>query len=165
MQLTKIETNFRRKLFFHESKFHSFQEMCSHFEKELIFIYPELKYQEILGFGGALTEASAYNFSLLPQNKKTSFLEDYFGNDGIAYSFCRACIGSCDFSLSPYSYLYEDDINTFSIEQDKKYVIPFIQECMKANPDLILLASPWSPPAFMKSNKKLTNGRNIVKRI
>lgn len=155
MQLIKIETNFRRKLFFYESKIDSFKEINSHFEKELILIYPEIEYQEIIGFGGALTEASAYNFTLLPEDMKNAFLEEYFGDNGIGYSFCRTCIGSSDFSLFPYSYLYQENINTFSIDHDKKYVIPFIKECMKINPNLTLLASPWSPPAFMKSNKKI----------
>lgn len=165
MELKKIETNFRRKLFFQESKHVTFKKLDSFLEKELVFVYPEVKYQEILGFGGALTEASAYNFSLLPQDKKESFLKEYFGNTGIGYSLCRTCIGSSDFSLAPYSYLYQDNLNAFSIQQDKKYVIPFIQQCLKYNPNLTLLASPWSPPAFMKSNQKLTNGRNIVKKI
>lgn len=165
MKLTKIETNLKRNLFFHTTSHLSNKELGTDLEKQLILIYPEIKYQEIIGFGGALTGSSAYNFHLLPKEKQESFLSDYFGKDGIGYSFCRTCIGSSDFSPSSYSYLYEDNLASFSIEPDKAYLLPFLKACKKTNPDLTLLASPWSPPAFMKSNQKLIHGREIIRKI
>lgn len=68
---------------------------------------PEVRYQSIIGFGGAFTEASAYNFFKLPVPQRDKFLEAYFGENGIGYSVGRIHINSCDFSLSSYSF---DDI-------------------------------------------------------
>lgn len=74
---------------------------------ELLFD-PEVKYQSIIGFGGAFTEASAYNFFQLPVPQRDKFLEAYFGDNGIGYSVGRIHINSCDFSLGSYSF---DDVD------------------------------------------------------
>ena len=71
----------------------------------------------------------------------------------INYSLCRLTIGSCDFALSTYAYAKKHDLSDFSIEKDKRYIIPFIKEALKVNPNLKFLASPWSPPSFMKNTK------------
>lgn len=87
-----------------------------------------------------------------------------FPKNGLNYSFCRTPIASCDFSLSPYNYLSNTDINNFSIERDTKYLIPMIKTALHKNPNLKLLASPWSPPAFMKDNNKLTLGGKLLEK-
>jgi len=133
-------------------------------ENLLINVYPEFKYQKILGFGGAFTEASAYNFSLLPPNAQEKLANLYFGKDGIGLNFCRTHIHSSDFTLDSYTYVKEGDkdLKTFNINRDKKYIIPMIKAARKINPDLLLFASPWSPPAFMKDNKSMFKGGRLL---
>ena len=131
-------------------------------EREIINIYDEIKYQPILGIGGAFTESAAYNYSLLTQEQKQDFMEKYFSRDkGIGYNFGRCHIHSCDFSLDIYTYVREGDpdLSSFSLERDRKYVIPFIKDAQKyTGQDLMLFASPWSPPAYMKDNNSMIEG-------
>lgn len=131
----------------------------------IINIYDEIEYQSVLGFGGAFTESAAYNYSLLTDSQKKMFMESYFSREkGIGYNFGRTHINSCDFSLDIYAYIEEGDkeLKTFNIERDRKYIIPFIKAAMKYCPEeLILFASPWSPPAFMKENESVLNGGSL----
>ena len=80
---------------------------------------------------------------------------------GLNYNFGRLTIGSSDFSINSYSYSYRKDLSDFSIKQDKKYVITAVKAALYRNPDIKFVASPWSPPAFMKTNKKLSSGGNL----
>ncbi|MGC8769824.1 MAG: glycoside hydrolase family 30 protein [Brevinematia bacterium] len=132
-------------------------------EFNLIKIY-EKEYQEILGFGGAITEASGYVFSKLNQTDKELILNKYFKEN--KYNFVRIHIGSSDFSLGNYSHIEEndEDLSTFSIERDKKYIIPLLKEALRIKPDLKIIASPWSPPAFMKENKDRNKGGKLLKK-
>ena len=102
------------------------------------------------GLGGAITEATAYNFSKLDSEKQQAFLQAYYGKDGLGYSWGRISIGSNDFCLKPFEYTKKMDLSDFSIEHDRKWLIPMIQKILKHNKDLIFLAAPWSPPSFMK---------------
>ena len=117
-----------------------------------------------MGFGGAFTESAAYNYSLMSDENKKKTLELLFGESGLRYSFCRLCIGSCDFTLDEYCYIQENDcdLSTFSIDRDKKYIIPFVKDAMAyANYPLTFFASPWSPPAFMKDTNSRFNGGKL----
>jgi glucosylceramidase len=133
-------------------------------ENLLINIYPEFKYQKTLGFGGAFTETSAYNFSLLSADLQQKLAELYFGKEGIGLNFCRTHIHSADFALDEYIYVKDGDfdLTTFNIDRDKKYILPMIKAARKVNPDLLLFASPWSPPSFMKDNKSLIKGGRLL---
>lgn len=120
--------------------------------------------QRTEGFGGAFTEASAVVFSKLGPEWKKKVVEDYWGPTGIGYTLGRIHINSCDFSTSSYSFdevdgdfglTYFDD----SAAHDKQALIPFVssaQDALKSQgKKLKLLASPWSPPAWMKTNRKM----------
>jgi len=133
-------------------------------ENLLINVYPEFKYQKVLGFGGAFTETSAYNFSLLSPELQQKLATLYFGKDGIGLNFCRTHIHSCDFALDAYTYVDEGDkdLKTFNIDRDRKYIIPMIKIAQAVNPDLLLFASPWSPPAFMKDNRSMFKGGRLL---
>ena len=162
MHITKVETNYKRHLFLSCNSNLSFFENYTNQEKELINIYPEIEYQEIIGFGGAFTEASGYTLSKLNHELYNEILEDYFSEEGLNYSLCRTQIGSSDFSCKSYSYIQNNDINTFNIEHDKQYIIPMIKKAIDINKNLKLLASPWSPPASMKSNHNLYHGGKLL---
>lgn len=135
-------------------------------EMNLIKVYPEETRQTILGFGGAFTEAAAATFDSMSEETKQEALNAYFGKDGNQYNFCRTHIQSCDFSLGNYAYiedLEDTKLCTFSIKRDKQYLIPMIQAALEKNPDIEFLASPWSPPAFMKSNGEMNHGGVLKK--
>lgn len=129
------------------------------YEHPLINIY-DVKQSNIIGFGGAFTETSAYNYSLLNKDNKNKVLKELFSKGGLNYNLGRICIGSSDFYLKERSYKNSKK-DKFSIEGDKKYIIPFILDAIKYRKgDLKFLASPWSPPAYMKeNNERLYGGR------
>lgn len=134
-------------------------------EWKIANIYTDVKYQEILGFGAAVTESAAYNYSLLSDDMKKSFIEKHFSKKkGLGYNFGRTHINSCDFSLDIYSYIEEGDkeLKTFNIERDKKYIIPFLKDIISAcEEEIVLFASPWSPPAFFKENESVIKGGRL----
>lgn len=159
MKITKCETNKNKNLYFNTSTIEP-KKYSSKIQNQVINIYPNVTYQNFIGFGGAITEASGYCYSLLPDNKKQEFLKSYFTD--LNYHLCRLTIGSSDFSLNSYSYANKHDLSDFSIEKDLKYVIPLIKDALKINPNLYFLASPWSPPKFMKNTKILSLGGKLL---
>jgi glucosylceramidase len=120
----------------------------------LISINPSLTFQKIIGFGGAFTQASAYVLSRISPAKRDEVLNAYFSPNGSHYSLTRTHINSCDFSLQNYSYdEVRDDfkLEHFDIEPDLEYLIPLIKDAQRIpGADFKILASPWSPPAWMK---------------
>ena len=161
MEILKFETNKKRNLFFSKSNI-SPNKKDKNIEYKVINVYPEIKYQTILGFGGAFTEASNLNYLNLSTDTKQSFIKDYFTEDGISYSICRVPIGSTDFSEKSYSYAKKKDLSDFSIDEDKRTLLPLIKDALLKNPNIALLASPWSPPKFMKTNKMLSLGGRLL---
>jgi len=133
-------------------------------DNSVINIYPEFKYQHILGFGSALTETSAYNFSLLSPDLQQKLIEACFGESGIGLNFCRTHINSSDFSLSEYTYVKDNDVDlkTFNIDRERQTILPMIKAARKANSGLWLFASPWSPPAWMKDNNNFIQGGRLL---
>ncbi|NJP40372.1 glycoside hydrolase family 30 protein [Oscillospiraceae bacterium HV4-5-C5C] len=134
-------------------------------EGQLLNIYEQVQYQEILGFGGAFTEASALNFAQLDPKNQALLMEAYFDPElGLGYNFCRSTINSCDFSADFYTYDdTEDDYNLsdFNIEHDRQAIIPMIKAARENNEDLRLFCSPWSPPAWMKTNHRMDHGGSL----
>lgn len=130
-----------------------------------IFINTTKKHQTFLGIGAALTDAAAETFYKLDKEQQNIFMEAYFNVDkGIGYSLARTIIHSCDFSSKSYTYVEEGDseLETFSIEHDKQFRIPFTKLAIAAaGGELTMYASPWSPPAFMKTNGKMLNGGKL----
>ena len=130
-------------------------------EAETISVVPGIEYQQMLGFGGAFTEASAYNFMRLSPAQRDKLAKAYFSpTEGIGLNFCRVGIGANDFSLNDSAYVAPDDIHlsTFSIDRDRKYIVPMIKAAQKYCPQLYLMATPWSPPAFMKTSGQTIKG-------
>lgn len=118
--------------------------------------------QEILGFGAAITEASAYVLSRLSDAERTPIMHDLFAPDGMALNVCRTCIGSSDYATKAYSYDEssepDPELKKFSIDHDKEFYLPMLREARKQNPELFLFSSPWSPPGWMKPNKSMMGG-------
>jgi glucosylceramidase len=131
-----------------------------------VFVDPNRKFQSFVGIGGALTDASAETFALLPKEKQRELLTAYFDDQqGIGYKLARTNIHSCDFSSSSYTYVIEGDkqLKSFNVEHDKKFRIPFIKQVLAATRGrLNIFASPWSPPAFMKDNHDMLHGGRLL---
>lgn len=164
MSITKYETNVKRDLFLKKSKA-SASKYKENVEFNVLKIYSADKKNLFYGFGGAITEATAYAYSKLSEPNKENFIKDYFSKeDGSNYCFCRLPIGSSDFSINSYSYSNKKDLSDFSISRDYQYIIPLIKDIQKECPNINFVASPWSPPKFMKSNKLLILGGKLLKK-
>ncbi len=132
-----------------------------------IMIDPGKTFQTIIGFGGAFTDAAAVNFAKLSRDKQEEFLKASFDpEEGNGYTFCRTTIHSCDYSDEMYTY---DDVkgdktlDHFSIDHDRKYRLPFIVRALKAaRGNIKIFASPWSPPAWMKTNDNMLYGGELI---
>ncbi len=131
-----------------------------------VFVNPLKSFQTFLGVGGAFTDASSEVFAKLSPQKQQELLDAYFSKDkGIGYTLGRTTIHSSDFSSASYTYIDEGDgaLKTFSIAHDREFRIPFIKRAIAvAGGKLNLFASPWSPPAFMKSNKSMPQGGKLL---
>ena len=128
----------------------------------VIQVDPTHRYQEILGFGGAFTDASCYLFNKLTGAERVALFSELFGPEGLRLSVGRTCIGSSDYSTRLYSFddgVEPDlDLHRFSIEHDREYILPMLRMARNTNPDLFLFSSAWSPPAWMKSGKSMLGG-------
>jgi glucosylceramidase len=117
-------------------------------------------YQDMEGFGAALTGSSAYLINKLSAENRNKLLIDLFDTEkGIGISYLRITIGSSDFSVGTYSYCDTGNMDDFDIPQrDKTDLLPVLKEIVKINPDIKILASPWSAPAWMKQNNHMYGG-------
>lgn len=131
-----------------------------------VFVDAGKKFQSLLGIGGALTDASAETFYKLPKEQQQEIMTAYFDPEkGIGYTLGRTHINSCDFSSSSYTYVKPGDkaLDSFDITPDLKYRIPFIKEVLHtANKGFTVFTSPWSPPAWMKSNNDMLHGGTLL---
>lgn len=123
---------------------------------------PSQRYQSILGFGAAFTEASCYLFHKMSAADRQSLLSDLFSATGLGLSVARTCIGASDYSTKVYSLddstEPDPDLKNFTIEHDREAILPTLREARKINPDLFLFSSPWSPPGWMKAGGSMLGG-------
>lgn len=144
-------------------KFNDFKQPLE--TESAILVDPGKEFQTFMGIGAALTDASAETFYKLSKENQDRFMEAYFSVDkGIGYTLARTIIHSCDFSSASYTYIEEGDaeLKTFNIEHDRKYRLPFTKLAIAAaGGKLTMYASPWSPPAFMKTNNNMLQGGKL----
>jgi len=122
---------------------------------------PSTKFQQILGFGGAFTDAACYTFNRLAPSTREQLFHELFHPSQMGLSTGRVCVGASDYSTKLYSYDDGDpdlDLARFSIEHDREYILPMLRQARQANPDLFLFSSPWSPPGWMKFNGTMLGG-------
>jgi glucosylceramidase len=128
---------------------------------DAIVLDPTKKFQPILGFGAALTDAACFTFNRLDPAARGKLFHQLFSPSEMNFSVCRTCIGASDYSTKAYSFDEGDpdpELQRFSIDHDREYIVPMLREARKANPDLFLFSSPWSPPGWMKSNNSMLGG-------
>ena len=130
-----------------------------------VFVDPGKAFQTMLGIGGAITDASAEVFAKLSPKDQERLLRAYYDPvDGIGYTLARTTIHSSDFSSGSYTYVAEGDakLDTFSVAHDREFRIPLIKRAIAAaGGHLMTFASPWSAPAFMKTNASMLQGGKL----
>lgn len=121
-----------------------------------IDVHPEFRFQQLEGMAGSFSEIGAEALLSLPEAKRAQVADDLFGANGVpGLAWGRLPIGASDFALSAYSFSeVADDFEQehFSIERDRGCLMEFIRLAKERNPDFQIHASPWSPPAWMKTN-------------
>jgi glucosylceramidase len=127
-----------------------------------ISIDPSREYQSVLGFGAAFTDAACFTLNRLDAASRKQLFQTLFDPSHLGLSVSRICIGASDYARTEFSYdegLEPDpEMKRFSIAHDREYIVPILKESRAANPDMWILASPWSPPAWMKPNKSMLGG-------
>ena len=134
-------------------------------ENQVVNLYPEVKFEKIEGFGGAVTDAAAYVYSLMNEAQKKQLMETYFSPERMKYGLVRIHMDSCDFSTEMYEAMSDEkdtELRSFSFSRTEKYILPMLQDAQKAaGKPLKIMLSPWSPPAFMKTNGQRTFGGSL----
>lgn len=141
----------------------------------VVTVRDSVTYQRFEGAGAAMTDSSAWliHDELAPATRDL-LMASLFGTTGIRLSFIRVPIAASDFTAQRRPYSYDDmargardpSLIHFTIAHDLPYVLPTLRQALSLNPDALVLASPWSPPAWMKTNDSLSNagGRGALKR-
>jgi glucosylceramidase len=129
--------------------------------EQAIVLNPEKEFQPILGFGAAFTDAACYTFNRLSPSAREQLFHELFSPAEMGLNVCRTCIGSSDYSTKVYGYDEgepDPGLKRFSIAQDRQYILPILREARKANPEIFLFSSPWSPPGWMKAGGSMLGG-------
>jgi glucosylceramidase len=124
-------------------------------------------FQDIDGFGFTLTGGSAALINKLPAASRSALLNELFGRNenGIGISYLRISLGASDLSAAVFSYndlgIGQTDVGLtqFSLSQDTTDLVPILKEILSINPAVKIMASPWSPPVWMKDNKSSVGGK------
>jgi glucosylceramidase len=132
----------------------------------VIDVDPSRRFQEIAGFGAAITDASAWLIQQkMSQTQRDALMKELFGPaPGLGLSFTRLTIGASDFSRTHYSFddmppgQRDPELKHFSIEPNRADVLPVVKAARAINPQLQVMASPWSAPGWMKSTDSLVQG-------
>lgn len=135
------------------------------FQTVALELDPSVKHQEIWGFGASITDACLANLDTMKPNERKILMEQLFAkNPGANFSYLRVPLGANDFSIGNYSLndtpknQPDPQLKKFNKEPLQKY-IRFLKEAKALNPDLKILVSPWSPPAWMKDSAHLSGGQ------
>ncbi len=124
-------------------------------ESDFVNLYPQFLYQEIEGFGGAMTGTSAYLYNRMDPETRKKALKEWFVDYN--YRFVRVSLDSCDYSLEEYQAvedpIADPELKTFSIKKDQEEILPMLKEAIAiAKHPISVLVSPWSPPKQWKTN-------------
>ena len=127
---------------------------------QTITVNPSTTYQSMTGFGASFTDSSAWLVASSPQ--RNAIMTKLFDpSQGIGLDFLRQPIGASDFARSVYSYddgASDPTLSRFSIAHDNTYILPILQQALALNPATTVMATPWSPPGWMKSSGNMIGG-------
>jgi glucosylceramidase len=129
---------------------------------DAIVLDPGTVKQEVLGFGGAFTDATCYVLSRMSAEERGAVMHDLFAPGEMGLNVCRTAIGASDYSTKAYTFDEsaepDPELKKFSIDHDKAYILPVLREARKVNPEMFLFSSPWTPPGWMKSSNSMLGG-------
>jgi glucosylceramidase len=133
--------------------------------RQTVLVNDAIRYQRIIGFGAAMTDSSAWLLQdeLTPDQQGKAMQSLFSPTLGIGLNVVRVPIGASDFSATGVPYTYDDnppngtdpDLDYFSISHDSPYILPALQAMLAQNPQIKVLSTEWSPPAWMKANNSL----------
>lgn len=135
----------------------------------LISVDAGIRYQSVRGFGAAMTDSSAWLIERrLSASTRQNLMKALFGGQGIGLNFLKVPMGASDFTRNGRPYSYDDlpagrtdpTLAHFSIAHDEAYILPALRDVRALDPATEFLATPWSPPAWMKSNHSLGNAND-----
>ncbi|GIH17152.1 discoidin domain-containing protein [Rugosimonospora africana] len=135
-------------------------------DSQTITVDTTRQYQQITGFGASFTDSSAWLVGTkLDPKQRDAVMRDLFGSQGIGLSFLRQPMGASDFAVNG-SYSYDDmpagqtdpSLAHFSIDHDRAYILPLLRQARQINPRLTIMATPWSPPGWMKTSDSMVTG-------
>lgn len=130
-------------------------------EQADIVVDTQQRFQRMAGFGASITDASAWLIQTkMSEKARADLLRELFGTKGgMGFSVTRITIGASDFSQSHYSYADMPGNPLADITPAKAHLIPTLKAVRRINPQLKVIATPWSAPAWMKTTNSLIKGR------
>ena len=129
-----------------------------------VMVTPSHTYQPFLGVGAAMTDSAAYVLTnYMSTSQRQALLNDLYSASGRNWQMLRVCIGSPDFRSETVGYTYDDgsadpSLSRFSITRDTAFITPVIQEILAINPNVNIIATPWTPPAWMLASGSFESG-------
>ncbi len=120
------------------------------------------RYQAMEGFGPAITGSAAYNLSKMKPADREKILKAAFDpKEGLGYNYIRVSIGCSDFSLQEFTWCDQEGLEFFGVhEEDETYLFPILREILAINPDVKIIAAPWTAPLWMKVGRYDNNPYN-----
>ena len=134
-------------------------------ERGIEIVIGEPMGKPLYGFGACFSELGLRAIGTLSEQAQKAVYDDLFGEGGCGFSFCRLPVGANDFAESWYSYNEVEgdyEMAHFSIDRDRKYILPALKMAQERCKELMLFASPWSPPTWMKFPKVYNYGRLVM---
>lgn len=136
-------------------------------ENQVINLYPQMRYQTMEGFGGALTDAAGSVFAKMSEEQQNTLLSKYFSPDEMNYVMVRMPIDSCDFSTHMYAAddnPEDESFEEFDFKDVEQYMLPLLDRAeARRGKKLSIMLSPWTPPAYMKTNNARKHGGSLKK--
>lgn len=127
-----------------------------------IVVRSDITYQTHMGFGGAFTDAATDCYEACDEANREKIVKAYYSAEGLNYNLARFTVHSSDFAAESYNYTKGDDLSTFDLSREDRIKLPFAQRCVDASDRKItFFASPWSPPAFAKTNGDMKHGGKL----
>jgi glucosylceramidase len=129
-----------------------------------VTVSPAHTFQPFLGVGAALTDSAAYVLThYMSTAQRHALLKDLFSASGRNWRMLRVCMGSPDFRSEPVGYTYDDgspdpSLSRFSIARDTAFITPVIKEILAINPNVNIIATPWTAPAWMLATGSFETG-------
>lgn len=134
-------------------------------ENGVINVHPQVTYQTWEGFGGAFTDSAGYVYSLMNDEDKNTMIDKYYKKEELNYVFGRIHMDSCDFSTEQYEAMSDANdvtMESFNIGRTAKYILPLVHDVQnRVGREIDIMVSPWSPPAFMKTNNERSHGGKL----